>query len=160
MGRVCRQFDLVVSIKVVEQPHLVVGLRVTDEREKGEPVLDDPQVVHQISAMDKLDGGPDGDGGEGVENLLDTFVELSNVLDGQAGVIDLQSPGQVGLTEISHGAILEVQVFEGSLEGGQIGALRADGQGAQVVDFVSDKLFSERWFSDGRGSTRLGRYGR
>ncbi len=30
--------------------------------------------------VDKFDGGPDGDGGEGIEYLLDSLVQLTDVI--------------------------------------------------------------------------------
>jgi hypothetical protein len=62
--------------------------------------------------VDKLDGGPDGDGGEGVEDLLDAFVELADVLDLEAGVGDLQGAGEVGMAQAGQRLVLKVQLLD------------------------------------------------
>jgi len=66
--------------------------------------------------VDKLDGGPDGNGGEGVEDLLDALVELSDVLDLEAGVGDLQGARQVGVTQAGQGLVLEVELLDRHLK--------------------------------------------
>ncbi len=39
-----------------------------------------PDSPIMLLLVDKLDGGPDGDGGEGIEYLLDSLVQLSDVV--------------------------------------------------------------------------------
>lgn len=86
-------------------------------------MLDDPQMVNQISFMDELDRRPHGDGGEWVEDLLDPLVKLSDVLDRETSVIDLQGSWKIGLSKILHRPVFEVQILERFLESCQAGAL-------------------------------------
>ena len=71
---------------------------------------------------------------------LYSFVQLPDVLNRQSCIIDLQSPWQVGLAEIPHGPVLEVEVLERTLQGCQIGGSGGDGQGSQIVDLVLDEV--------------------
>ena len=134
------------TLQVMEKAHLVIGFRIADQRQESKAMLNySPCFVHQLSLVDELDCRPHCNGRKGIEDLLHAFVKLPDILDRQAGVIDLKCARKVGLPEVSHSPILEVQVFEGPLEGSQVCTLGADGEGTQVVHFVPDKLLPERW---------------
>ena len=130
----------------MEKAHLVIGFRIADQWQESKTMLNhSPCFVHQLSLVDELDCCPHGNCWKGIEDLLHAFVKLPDVLDRQAGVVDLERAWKVGLPEVSHGPVLEVQIFERPLKGSQVCTLGTDGEGTQVVNFVPNKLLPERW---------------
>jgi hypothetical protein len=102
MRRISRQLNFMLSIQVVEKVGFVIVLRITDERQKCEPVQDIASAgndspagsglrlrLDQVLPVHKLDGSPDGDGREWVENFLSAFVHFPDVLDRDSVVVDL-----------------------------------------------------------------------
>ena len=87
MGGVGGQFHLV-EVQVVKEAMLFLAVGVGNEGQEGELVVD-VAVSGHFSLVDEFDGGPDGDGGEGVEDFLDALVEFADVLHGEAGVVNL-----------------------------------------------------------------------
>ena len=124
-----------------------------------------------LATVDEFHGGPNRDGGKRVEDFLEiknhfkarsfgmiissiylhSLVQFPDVLDCQACVVDLQRAWQVGLAQVPHRPVLEVQVFERALQGCQVGGPGGDGQGSQVVDFVLDKVLLQGDVLDATG---------
>jgi hypothetical protein len=127
----------VFTVELVKQPGLVVALRITDEREEGITVKDVISAgndgttrsnlrlrLNKVPPVNELDCGPHRDCRKRIEDLLNAFVHFTDVLNGQASVVDLQGTREVGLPEVPQRPPFEVKIFERSLEGCQAGRLR------------------------------------
>ena len=88
--------------------------------------------------MHELHRGPDCDGGERVEDLLDTLVKLSDILDLHPRLHDLQCPGEIGVTQTLESLVLEVQLLHGTLESLKIGCFVAERNCSEIFNPMLD----------------------
>ena len=85
---------------------------------------------------------------------LHALVQLPDVLHAEAGVVDLEGAGQVGLSDVPLLTVAKVQVLEGPLQRRQVRGAVADGERAEVVDAVLDVVLLERLRPRHRGRLR------
>ena len=135
-----RQPNLLI-IQVMEGPTSLLILLgcVANQWDKGK-LMPPLSAAADHRLVDKLDSGPDSNGGEGVEYLLDPLVELPNVLDLQPGFGDLQGPGQVRMAQAGQSLVLEVELFDWHLQGLKVGCLSAQRYRSQVLYAIADWL--------------------